>query len=474
MKQAALIFPFILAFGALPGWTIRAYAQSMSAAPADTSDSGDPILRYADAPAADIDFRGALRGAIETHPRVQQAIANQREAKQAKREARAALFPVLGVGITTDHSLDREFRDLRGNIIEASRPNNRTDANFNAQQLIYDFGATTHRISGAQARIEGAQADARTVAADVGLTAAQAWYDLIASRELVALGRAFLTRHHEILEDVRTRYQKGFGPAGDVARVEAYVADAEGRVAGFDRQLTVAQARVLEAFGTPPPESLGRPASPRGAPLSREEAIALAEKLNTNLQRSAAQTRAAGEDYRTVKATRWPQFVGTVSAYAYDVAERRFIDHDIRAQVIGRYNFFQGGALGARAGQALERVRAAEAADAQIRGEVDRQVSIAWDDVATLELQAATLRRAYLANRRTRDLFAEQFRVARGTLLDVLQSEQDYFEAGVRYIQGLAQLDQARYALLNATGELLDTVGVKLTFANKNKVFGGE
>ena len=54
-----------------------------------------------------------------------------------------------------------------------------------------------------------------------------------------------------------------------------------------------------------------------------------------------------------------------------------------------------------------------------------------------------------------------RFRVARGTLFDVLGAESNYFGIAARYIQTLTELDTARYILLARTGKLLTAIDVK-------------
>ena len=60
----------------------------------------------------------------------------------------------------------------------------------------------------------------------------------------------------------------------------------------------------------------------------------------------------------------------------------------------------------------------------------------------------------------SRDVIAERFRAARGTLFDVVASEDAYFEAATTYIQTLTELDAARYILLSRTGRLLDVLQI--------------
>ena len=443
-----------------------------SGAPQSIDPSKDPLLGFVRGTDSSGQFQATVAKAIEQHPRVQEAIAAQREVRQVRAEVRAGTRPQLSVDFTGDYALGRDFSNDPDNIIERSRPNRRADARLIGEQLVTDFGATSNRIRAASSRIRAAEAAVRDVAGDTALEAVAAYYDVLAYQTLVDLGQAFIARHREILENTRLRFQQGYGPAGDVARVEAYVASAEGQVARFERQLAAARARYLEAFGSEAPTRVVRPAPPPTAAKSYEEAIELSRNAPA-VARQQAEAEGAQRDYRAARADRFPRVSIAADATKYDVFDD-VRDYDIRSRLILRHSLFSGGATTARANQALQRYRQAEFAAERTINEAGRDAGIAFRDLEVLTRQAETLERAYIANRRTRDLFVEQFKVARGSLIDILQAEQDYFESAVAYLQGSMELDVARYVLLDRTGEVLDHFDVAFSFNDASTLFGGQ
>lgn len=442
-----------------------------SGAPQSIDPTTDPLLNFMQRAEAGTEFRTKVGKAVETHPSVQEAINAQREARQVRAEVRAGLLPTVNAQFNGDYSLTRNFGSDPDNIIERSRPRARTDANVTGEQLLYDFGATGARIRAASARIRAAEAEVRSVANDAGIRAVAAYYDLLAYQTLVDVGQDFIQRHRDILEDTRLRFQQGYGAGGDVARVESYLASAEGRIARFERQLASARARYQEAFGEPAPERATRPAPPVSAAKNAEEAIALSAK-SPEVAAAKAREASAEREWRAARADRLPRITGVVDATQYDVLDAGD-DYDVRGRVVLRHSLFAGGRTTARANQALARFRQSEFAAERVVNEAGRDAGIAYEDVRVLERQAEALERAYIANRRTRDLFVEQFKVARGTLLDVLQAEQDYFEAATAYLQGATELDVARHVLLDRTGELLDHFDVAFSFNDASTLFGG-
>lgn len=70
------------------------------------------------------------------------------------------------------------------------------------------------------------------------------------------------------------------------------------------------------------------------------------------------------------------------------------------------------------------------------------------------------MRDAYLAQRRARDGYAEQFRVERGTLLELLRAEADLVAAAIAYFRAVSGADAARWTLLARTGRLVALLGI--------------
>ncbi len=170
-----------------------------------------------------------------------------------------------------------------------------------------------------------------------------------------------------------------------------------------------------------------------------------------------ASADASSREARAIRADRLPILTAGVDAGRYGVIENDR-DYDIRGRVALRYRIFGG--ADARAEQAEARARGADARATRIREEAERDAAIAWSDVRALEAQLEALEASYIASRRSRDVIVERFRVARGTLFDVVASEDSYFESATAYIQALSELDAARYVLLSRMGRLLDLLEI--------------
>jgi adhesin transport system outer membrane protein len=431
--------------------------------PAPTGDplridlTSDPILRLSESAVPVDDFRQIISAAVVRHPARLEAIAGGEEAEAALDEAREGLLPSGDLTVDSYRSIAREFSNDPNNIIERSRPEKRTDALINIRQTVLDFGATSKRIAAAGARLRAATAQIESVADQVALNTIANWYDVVAYQSLVAVSEEFASAQDSFRDAINERIRMGASAEGDLAQIESYIARANTRLAQFRRSEAQAEARFAEFTGTP-----AYPAQPRAPrigvePITRDVAV-LDARLSPDVRAAQAGAEAARQDYRAAQSELLPIVTAGVDGGSYGVLEGE-PDYDIRARLTLRYRFFGG--IEQRVQQVAAAARAADARAQRVREEAERNASIAWSDVQALEEQVAALRENYVASRRTRDVQVERFRVARGTINDVLEANESYFETAVAYVLAISELDAARYVLLSRTGKLLETLDIE-------------
>ena len=227
------------------------------------------------------------------------------------------------------------------------------------------------------------------------------------------------------------------------------------------RQLGQARAQYREAFGADAPAQLARSAPPPSGAQSLDAAAALARQSPTLL----VALRLADAAHRTAGAARadgLPRLTAGLNATRYNAFTGNS-DYEVRGTINLRQSLFAGGRQRGIIAEAAAQARSAGYAADRIAGETERDAAAAFSDVEVLVRTLTTLETAYVANRRARDAYVEQFRVSRGSLIELLRAEQAYAAAATAYLSGVIDLDVARYVLLVRTGEILATTGVKLT-----------
>lgn len=398
-------------------------------------------------------FNAKVRQAIGRHPAFHAEASNVVESTANRRRARAALLPQLSGQLNGDYSITRDFAAGTDNVVESLRPREQFTAGVSASQLIFDGGATIQRIRSARAQDEEYKNALSTRVNDLALRALTAYYDVAAHQALMALGGAFIERHQEILANVKEREQLGAGSRADVTRAKARLAAAKARLAGISESKRFADIRYEEFFGDPP-ATLARPAVNAPGLSSRNEAIAAALSTNPQIAGASARADARRADFKAAKGARLPEVRLSVDAVKFDVFDGGD-DFDVRAGVNLNYNIFGGGARAADIAIARSRAQRERFNAEQVRQEIASDAAMAYERLAGADETLDALGDAVIAHDETRDLVLERYQLSRGDLIDVLQSENDYFEAAVAYLIGLSGRDMASFALMEHTGDLL-------------------
>ncbi len=419
--------------------------------------SQDPVLSLSEYKVTLTEFRDYIATALANSPVILEAAYSLSEGEAARREARSALFPVIDLSVTENRALVRNFSNDPDSIIERSRGNGRADASASVQQLLFDFGATNRRVEAAAARIEGAKANQARAAEAEALRAIGAWYDVIAYRYMVVLATTFLENQQDLKTALDMRIRQGVSAPVDRARVQSAEASARTQLAAFERQLGDAKARFFETFRVEPSDDMGRAPTLPLSQLSRENVIANAEHSSA-VRAAEANARAARSDAKASRADTLPTLVGGIDAGRYGLLEQGRNDYDVRARITLRHRLLGPGQ--ARADQASARAGAQEARANSVRDQSIKEASTAWSEYEGLRDALAAQRLDYLASRVTRDATIERFRVSRGSLFDVLDSEQRYFNAAASYIRLLSEHDAATYLLLARSDALLPALGI--------------
>lgn len=424
----------------------------------------DPILDLKNRSADREVFKSAVTAAVRRHPQLLEMNALKNVAEASRDEAIERRLPSIDINISSYRTISREFSNDPENIIERSRPDQRTDAIYSVSAPILDFGAGAARVAAATARIVGAEADVQSVSGQIALNSIVTYYEIFSYRALISVTRAFINTEKDLRSAMEARIDSGFAAEGDIARVVIAESRAQTRLARFERLLSVAEARFTELTGLPVPHSLERSPGPEKLPTTRDEASDAA--VATPAVRAAeAEAAAVGKLAKAQESERLPQVTAGIDAGRYGVFENER-DYDIRARVTARWTLFGG--VEPRIRQAEARAVAAGARAVRIREQAIRESAIAWADVGSLEMQLEVREAAYIASRQTRDITVARFEARRGTAFDVAAAEEAFFESASAYIEALTELDTSRYILLFRTGRLLQSLDIDSELLENN------
>jgi adhesin transport system outer membrane protein len=127
----------------------------------------------------------------------------------------------------------------------------------------------------------------------------------------------------------------------------------------------------------------------------------------------------------------------------------------------GRYNFTAGKDTARRQETAFELEQAREIKD-RTRRQVIESIRLSWNAYETSKTQLDFFKIHVDASRQALIAYRKQFNIGKRTLIDLLDQENEVFQASINYVNGMNELVFSSYRILAGTGKLLWALDVPL------------
>ncbi|WP_236822702.1 TolC family outer membrane protein, partial [Andreprevotia sp. IGB-42] len=262
------------------------------------------------------------------------------------------------------------------------------------------------------------------------MEAARAYYDVLRYRKLADLARDNYATHKEIYDQIQERVKAGVGRRVDLEQAAGRMALAESNWLTEQANLYDVTARYARVIGEEPPAALSEPGSFDGALPTQNDLLALTIKNNPSFLAAIANVRAARARIDTQKSNNYPK-LEFVASRGID-KNRDGIDGNFRDGLVGvslNWNLFNGGTDQANTRSAAEAYNGAIELRDKVCRDVRQITQSAWNNVVRLREQIAYLDQHQLSTEKARDAYRKQFDIGQRTLLDVLDSENELFDA---------------------------------------------
>ena len=402
-------------------------------------------------------LRDAARKAVVANPEVQATWNAFRAAREDQAAARAGYLPQVDAVA----SVGREELRRSGQSTDTFTHRNVT---LSLNQMVYDGFFTRSEV----ARFGYAKltryyelVDASEGAA---LEAVRAYGDVMRYRELTRHAQANYVQHKQIYDQIAERAGAGVGRRVDLEQATGRLALAESNLLTEVSNLHDVSARYQRIVGELPQE--GMPGLPAGTALGQipptaKEALRTAFNTSPGLNAAVENVRASQALIDSRRAAFHPRL---------DLRARQAVDHNLDGfdghsregvvELVLSYNIFRGGADDARLRQAGDLSNQAKDLREKACRDLRQTLAIAYNDVQRLQEQMRYLDQHQLSIEKAREAYRRQFDIGQRTLLDLLDTENEYFQARRAYVN--AGYDQviAQARALSGMGQLMGTLGV--------------
>lgn len=394
-------------------------------------------------------LREAVGIALGQHPQV---LGARRNAEAIRHEVTGAAnamntrFGVIAepsVGYTRGQGRDRRSGDLGAQAIKP----------------IYDGGRTDNETDRQRARLSSANYSTEASRDDIALRVADAYIEVAKQQQLAELAHDYVDGIAALQRRVKEIVRIDKGRGYDLLQTDSRLAQARLTLADREGQLAEAREALAQLVGQP----IGSVTStePPGEPIrSLQDAMDLLNMHPSILARRAEVTAARKA---AAVADAWTK--PTVNLRARVTSPR---DFDGKRKWFGGYDLglvtdwspFDGGVGAATAAAANAQVLTAEEAVASTRRVLQTDVARHWTQIQSRVGRVGTRAELVESTRQVRAAYWEQFQIGKRSIIDLLNAENEIYAARLGAATEHAELTQARYRLLGATGQLLPRLGI--------------
>jgi len=330
------------------------------------------------------------------------------------------------------------------------------DLSVTLDQPVYRGGRTVAETDAAEARVLAARDQLSDIEQSVLLDAGIAYMDVVRDQAVVQLNINNEQVLQRRLEATRDRFEVGEVTRTDVAQAEARLADAEASRVAAEGDLQTSRAAFEQVIGQPP-EALDFPGPEFLPPLPEtgDEArdVALAE--NPALRARVLLERAALFDISAAAGDLLPN-VSIEGRFLKSYEPNSFFNESEVGELLAtvRVPLYQAGA-------AYARVRELRQIAVQRRREIDRtrrevieNTTSSWETLVTTRAAIESFESSVRANEIALEGVQQEAAVGARTTLDVLDAEQELFNARVNLVRARRDEIVASMTLLAAVGRM--------------------
>lgn len=401
-------------------------------------------------------LKDAVERAILQNPEVKLRFHNLEAAKSERKVAEGGWFPridleVAGGSYQTKTPSLASTLDYNGNR-----------ASIQLRQTLFDGFATlqeTRRLSHAQ---QAAYFELLSASNQTALEVARAYMDVLRFRELVQLAADNFTTHQEVHDRLNQKVTAGVGRKVDLEQAAGRMALAESNWLTEASNLHDVSARYQRLVGVIPAPTLST-VEPMGGLIKAGTGFQ-AESIRTNPDFLAAV--ATLRSYRSDSEVRRSAYAPTVELRARQSMETNQSGiagdyRDTALEVVLSYNLYRGGSDRARVNQYVAKLGSAYDLRDKACRDVWQTGEIAFNDSQRLAAQIKLLAQHELSTSKARQAYQQQFDIGQRSLLDLLDTENELYQARRALANAEYDLQLSAVRVLATSGTLLGALKLR-------------
>jgi adhesin transport system outer membrane protein len=406
-------------------------------------------------------LKDAIESAMKLNPDVRFAATHRWTVEEQLKQQKAGYLPTLD--LAAGEGLQNSNNPSTASLYSGDQAKlTRSESSLTLDQNLFAGFATKNEVHRLKESVKAAAYKAGGTAEDIALSATEQYLEVLRRQKLVGLAKDNLAIHKNLREMISQRAGAGISRTADLDQADGRLALASAGLIAERGNLIDAESSYQLVVGEAP-QHLAQPISPPNAaiPATEAAAVQLAMAGHPTLQSANADIEAARAQHDTSKSNNYPHLDLVLSASRNrNLGGQPGVVNDDTAMVRGTWNLFKGGQDSARQRETAYQVQ--EAIDTRNRTlwQVQQAARLSWNAWQISGQRLHDLQKHRDLAKRAVAAYRDQFKLGQRTLLDLLNSENEYYQASVDYLTAQYTELYARYRVLNSMGKLMDSVGV--------------
>ena len=329
-------------------------------------------------------------------------------------------------------------------------------ASLQLRQTLFDGFATLHetrRLSYAQ---QAAYFELLSASNQAALEVVRAYMDVLRFRELVQLAADNFTTHQEVHDRLSQKVTAGVGRKVDLEQAAGRMSLAESNWLTEASNLHDVSARYQRLVGVVPAPSLAAVEPLGGAQKFDAGFLSASIRKNPDFLSSVATIRGYRSDGKVRGAAHMPT-VEFRARQSYE-SNQNGVNGDYRdtaLELVLNYNLYRGGADKARVNQYVAKLGSAYDLRDKACRDIWQTGQIALNDSQKLAAQIKLLAQHELSTSKARQAYQQQFDIGQRSLLDLLDTENELYQARRALSNAEYDLQLSSVRMLAVSGGLL-------------------
>ncbi|NWO04273.1 MAG: TolC family outer membrane protein [Alteromonadaceae bacterium] len=397
--------------------------------------------------------------ALERNPEVKFEARALDALKSEKRQEQGGYLPRVDLSAAAGRA-DRDF-DSRGSF-------DRHNAEISVTQMLFDGFAVRSSVEIADQKVREQYFQLVSKAEDMALEVTRAYLEVKKYRHLVTLAEQNVENHLQVREQVQQRSDQGVGSGVDFNQAQGRLALARSNLKTERSNLQSVSSRFQRLVGKLPGSSLSE-VNNLNQPMPQSLETLLNEVYSNNPEIHAAfaniESAEAGVD--AAKANNYPTVELGLSHGAYknnnafdSRTDPDSFGEETLVELRLNYNLYKGGSDSAARKAAWQRVGQAQSLRDKSCVDLRQTASIAWFEMHNLREKLELLEGHQVAAAQVVKAYQQQFDIGRRSLLDVLDAENESFQAERSLVHGQYDLLLTRAELFHSMGQLLSVLSL--------------